>query len=200
MNRLRRQGWTLLELLVTVAVFGLIAVLVTPALLTAWGGTRMRLAAAEVASSMHMARRYAIRHSAKVGLKFDPDAAGGPSWTLYRDGDGDGVLTRDIERGVDPSVAGGVLRRLASHAWFGFPPGPAPTNPSNPRRRLDRLDDPIRFNLSDIASFDPLGTATPGTVYLTDGRTRLVAVRVSAYTGRIRVLVYDREREVWEAG
>lgn len=130
MNRLRRQGWTLLELLVTVAVFGLIAVLVTPALLTAWGGTRMRLAAAEVASSMHMARRYAIRHSAKVGLKFDPDAAGGPSWTLYRDGDGDGVLTRDIERGVDPPVAGGVLRRLASHAWFGFPPGPRPPTPA----------------------------------------------------------------------
>jgi hypothetical protein len=50
-----------------------------------------------------------------------------------------------------------------------------------------------------MASFGPLGTATPGTAYLTDGRERLVAVRLAGRTGRLRVLVYDPAEEVWRA-
>ena len=80
---------------------------------------------------------------------------------------------------------------------FGFPPGPPPRDPSDPRRRLDRLDDPLRFNRSDIASFDPLGGATPGSAYLTDGQTQLAAVRVLSTTGKVRVIVYDRRKQTW---
>ena len=121
-----------------------------------------------------------------------PTADGGVEWSLYRDGDGDGVLSQDIESGVDPRV--GPARQLAHlgrQVRFGFPPGPPPRDPGDPRRRLDRLDDPIRFNRSDLASFDPLGGATPGSIYLTDGRHQLAAVRVLGVTGRVRVLVYD---------
>ncbi|MCB1009629.1 MAG: hypothetical protein KDB94_12155, partial [Acidobacteria bacterium] len=80
---------------------------------------------------------------------------------------------------------------------FGFPAGRAPRDPGSPGRRLDRLDDPIRFNRSDIASFSPLAGATPGTVYLTDGERRLVAVRVTGRTGRVRILAYDVATETW---
>ena len=62
---------------------------------------------------------------------------------------------------------------------------------------MDRLDDPIRFNQSDLASFDPLGTATPGSLYLTDGQSRLTAVRVTSRTGRVRVLRYDSRARAW---
>ena len=62
---------------------------------------------------------------------------------------------------------------------------------------MDRLDDPIRFNQSDLASFDPLGTATPGSLYLTDRRSLLAAVRVTSRTGRIRVLRYDSRARTW---
>lgn len=62
---------------------------------------------------------------------------------------------------------------------------------------MDRLDDPIRFNQSDLASFGPLGTATPGTLYLTDRRSRLTAVRVTSRTGRVRVLRYDPGARTW---
>ena len=198
MNRRSEHGWTLIELLVTLAVLGLLAALAAPPLLRAASAGRMRLAASEIATSMHMARTWAIRHHARVGLRFDPGAAGGASWTLYRDGDGDGVLAADIADGTDPVVRAAPLRRLGAAARFGFPPGPPPRDPGDPRRRLDRLDDPIRFNRSDMVSFDPLGTATPGTVYLTDGRELLVAVRVTGRTGRIRALRYDAAAEVWE--
>ena len=79
---------------------------------------------------------------------------------------------------------------------FGFPEGARPSDPSSPGRRLEGLDDPIRFNRSDLASFGALGTATPGSLYLTDGH-RLVAVRVLNRTGRIRVLAWDRKTDRW---
>jgi prepilin-type N-terminal cleavage/methylation domain-containing protein len=197
-NRNPEAGWTLIELVVALALAGLLAALAAPPLLRAVSANRMRLAASEVATSMQLARAYAVRHSARVGLRFDTRGAGKVTWTLYRDGDGDGVLAGDIAAGTDPMVREAQLQRLGAAARFGFPPGPAPRDPGDPRRRLDRLEDPIRFNRSDMASFDPLGTATPGTVYLTDGRELLVAVRVTSRTGRVRVLRYDRASETWE--
>ena len=191
-------GWTLVELLVSLAVIGLLAALSAPPLLRAASENRMRLAASEIASSLHMARAYAVRHSARVGLRFDTGGDGKVTWALYRDGDGDGVLARDVADGTDPLVREAGFRRLGNAVRFGFPPGPAPRDPGDRRRRLNRLDDPIRFNRSDTASFDPLGTATPGTVYLTDGREHLVAVRVTNKTGKIRALRYDYATESWE--
>ena len=49
-----------------------------------------------------------------------------------------------------------------------------------------------------MASFGPLGTSTPGSIYLTDGLHNLVAVRVFGRTGKIEVLRYDIETEIWE--
>ena len=68
----------------------------------------------------------------------------------------------------------------------------------NPRRRLDRLDDPIRFNRSDIASFNQIGRSTPGSLYLTDGRYLLSVVRLFGRTGKVKVMRYDPETEVWQ--
>lgn len=195
----RVRGFTLVELVVTLAITGLLAVVAAPPLLRAVAANRMRMAAAEIATSMRLSRAYAVRHQAKVGLRFDTGGEGKVTWTLYRDGDGDGVLKRDIDRGTDPVVRTGRLQRLGNGARFGFPPGPPPRDPGDARRRLDRLDDPIRFNRSDMASFGPLGTATPGTVYLTDGRETLIAVRVTSVSGRVRVLVYDPATELWRA-
>jgi prepilin-type N-terminal cleavage/methylation domain-containing protein len=193
-------GWTLVELLVVLAILAVVALLGAPSLLRAMGDTRMRLAVSEVTSSMRLARAHAVRHGEKVGLRFDTSGGAGKAvWVLYRDGDGDGVRADDIERGTDPRVRDGGFRRLGRAVRFGFPPGPPPRDPGDPRRRLGGLDDPIRFNRSDMASFDPLGTATPGSVYLTDGRERLAAVRITGRTGRMQVLYYDRAREVWSS-
>ena len=78
---------------------------------------------------------------------------------------------------------------------FGFPPGPPPTEVGS-RRPMDRLDDPIRFNDSDLASFGPIGTSTPGSLYLTDGE-HLLVVRVLNRTGKVGVLAYDAAARVW---
>jgi prepilin-type N-terminal cleavage/methylation domain-containing protein len=189
-------GFNVVELLVVLAIAGVLLSLAAPPFFEMSGDFRVRLAAQDLMGTLRLARAYAVRYSANVAVRFDEDEEG-VTFTLYRDGDGDGVLNRDIDSGVDPRVT--PPRRLAHFGGgvdFGFPPGPAPRDPSSPSRRL-RKDDPVRFNESDLASFGPLGTSTPGSLYVTDGRRRLAAVRVFGRTGKVRILVYDFEKEEW---
>lgn len=194
----RQQGFQLIEISVVIALIGLAAAMTVPDLLRATAQQRVVLAASELAGVLHLARHTAVRMSANVGVKFRTAADGSVTFTLYQDGDGDGVLNVDIASGTDPAI--GSERRLGNlgpRVGFGFPPPPAPVDPGDPYRRLTRLDDPIRFNSSDIASFSNLGAATPGTLYVTDRQHELAAVRVFNRTGRMRILVYDREHERW---
>ena len=48
--------------------------------------------------------------------------------------------------------------------------------------------DPVRIGSSSLMSFTPLGTATPGTIYLRGRDGSQYAVRVLGATGRTRVL------------
>ncbi len=193
------RGFQLVEMLVCLAVFGLLVTLAAAPLVRLSAATRVRAAAGEMAGVLRTAKSYAIAHGANTGVKFRTLPDHSVLWTLYRDGDGDGVLSADIASGVDAAVSPEQrLAEFGNSVRFGFPPGAAPRDPSNPRQRMDRLDDPLRFNRSDIASFDPLGGATPGSAYLTDGQTQLAAVRVLAMTGKVRVIVYDRRSETWQ--
>lgn len=186
------------ELFIVLTILGLLATAGIPRVLEWTRALKVDLAAHELVGALRLARSYAVRHSAKVGLKFSTGRHSRVTYTLYRDGDGDGVLTRDIDAGVDPAVT--LPRELAhfgSQVRFGFPPGPAPSDPGDPGRRLTRLDDPIRFNRSDIASFNHLGGSTPGSLYLTDGRYLLSVVRLYGRTGKVKILRYEREDDRW---
>src|SRR5262249_34425988 len=145
-------------------------------------------------------RVYAMRHSANVAVKFAVAADGAVTFALFRDDDGDGVRTSDIEHGVDPQVEPWrPLTSLGRGIGFGFPPGPLPRDPTSGRPIGGSRDDPIRFNGSDLASFAAGGTATPGSVYLTDGRRGLVIVRVTNRSGRVRSLRWDGDLAVWRS-
>jgi hypothetical protein len=197
--RRTQSGFQLVELLVTTAVAMITIGIATPPVLEWAAARQVRLAAGEIGSALALARAYAVTHAVHVGVKFRIAEGGAVSWALYRDGDGDGVRSDDIDSGVDPRTAPARnLLHFGRQVRLGFPPGLPPRDPADPRRRLDRLDDPIRFNRSDIASYNPLGGSTPGSVYVTDGRSRLAALRVLAATGRMRVLVYDARTEKWE--
>jgi type II secretion system protein H len=196
--RRREFGFSLVELLVVLAIIGLTATLGFPLLRGAAASRRVELAAGEVAGALRLARSHALRFSANVAVRFDTSDPRHVTYSLYRDGDGDGVRNDDIASGTDPVVVRArPLADVGGSVRFGFPPGIVPRDPGDPRRRLDRLDDPIRFNRSDLASFDPLGASTPGSVYLTDGRTRLAVVRLYGRTGKVKVELYDAQREVW---
>ena len=192
-----QAGFTLVELLVVLVLLGGLLLWAARPLLEGTAALRLRLAAAEVVGTLRSARAAAVRHDAYVAVKFRTRGDGAVTFALYRDGDGDGVLNADIAAGRDPELAPPrPLTHFGRTAFLGFPPGPPPPDPGDPRQRLSGTD-PVRFNRSDLASFGPLGTSTPGSVYLTDGRSGLVAVRVFGRTGKVRVLVYDPARRVW---
>jgi prepilin-type N-terminal cleavage/methylation domain-containing protein len=194
-----QKGFTLIELILVLTIFALAAFITVPPLLQASSRMRMRMAAREVSGVLHKSRMAAVRHSANVAVKFRTAPNGRVTFTLYRDDNGNGVRNRDIDRGVDPAVSKPQeLQMLGRGIGFGFPRlKTPPRHPGNPRQRLDRLEDPIRFNRSDLASFTSQGTATPGSLYLTDGRDGLAAVRVTQYTGKIEVVIYDARRQKW---
>ncbi len=195
--RSHAKGFSLAELAVSLAVLVLILLLGAPSLVQATSDMRLRLAAFELVGVLRQARASAVRLDANVAVKFRTAQDGTVTFTLYRDGDGDGVLNRDIDSGVDPQIEPARrLENLGKGVGFGFPPGPAPPDPSSPGHRLS-LTDPIRFNTSDLASFSSLGTSTPGSLYLTDGVGRLVAVRVANRAGKVRVLTYIPQRRIW---
>ena len=197
--RATERGFQLVDLLTATAVAAVSMLLVAPPLLRLCRGVTVELAADELVGALRQARAYAIRHSTNVGVKFRVEPDGRAAWALYRDGDGDGVRTADIDRGVDSMAAPfRNLEQFGATARLGFPPGRVPRDPSNPRKRLDRLDDPIRFNNSDLASFSPIDGATPGSIYVTDGATRLLCVRIDSRSGRARILRWDRELDAWE--
>jgi type II secretory pathway pseudopilin PulG len=192
------KGFQLTELTIVLALVALMTLMGAPPLLRITGDTRLQLAAQEMISVLRLARSWAVRHDANVAVKFRTGRDGTVTFTLYKDGDGDGVLNKDINSGVDRQVE--PTRRLTAlgrDVHFGFPPGPPFPDPTSPRKKIDPNGDPIRFNQSDLASFGPFGTATPGSLYLTDGVKRFAVVRVTSLTGRVRIFTWIPERRVW---
>lgn len=192
-----RNGYSLVELLMIGTLLSFLVLFFAPRIVSWSGVVQVRLAAGEVAAKLSEARMSAVRHRANVALRFET-VDQRPTIAMYRDGDGDGVLAKDIEAGIDVrTMPRRTIAMTAGSVRFGFPAGRSPVDPSEPRRRLVRLHDPIRFNRSNMASFSELGTATPGTVYLTAADRHLAAVRVDGRSGHVTILLYDPEEEVW---
>lgn len=193
-----QRGFQLVELVVVLALMSMAALIVVPPVLSMSARLRTDMAAHELVAALYQTRSLALRQSAYVGIKFYP-AAGRVTYACYQDGDGDGVRTADITAGIDAQITPlRTMVHLGGRTGFGFPPGPPARDPGDPTHRLDRLEDPIRFNDSDIASYGPVGTSTPGSLYVTDGRGELFVVRVLGMTGKVRVMRWDAKTDAWK--
>lgn len=183
-------------MLAALAVAGIAAGVAAGPVREGLGRARLAAAARDLGRRMAHARWRAVAEARHVGLRFERDAEG---WRVLTcaDGDGDGIRGDDIREGRDrplappfrPSDGRGGVR-------FGIPPGRYPRVPPS-AGWVEGGEDPVRFGASDIASFSPLGDATPGTVYLTDGDGRLAAVVLFGGTARVRVLRFDRDAGTW---
>jgi hypothetical protein len=126
----------------------------------------------------------AIKRNVETAIRFEtgPD---GPAYSIYIDGNHNGVLSADIASGRDRRIAG--PRPLDADA-AGVRVGINPDVPAIPPDSgiLDPTD-PIRFGRSNMLSFSPMGTATPGTFYLA-GDGAQAAVRVTPESARVRIL------------
>lgn len=192
---MRRRGFTLIDLLIAMAIIGLTTAIAAPQWQSLRRGAAVRAAANELRSVFRMARSRAITRGANAGVKF---TRGAYDWqyTIYDDGDGDGVRNDDIRKGIDRRVNGPAYvirgRELASISI----PSSVTTDPDGSAMRAGAS--PVRFGTSTICSFSPIGASTPGTIYLADAAGQAYAVRVFGGSARVRMLRYNGQRRRWE--
>ena len=120
--------------------------------------------------------------------------ANGYSYAVYLDGNRNGVLTKDIQKGTD--VAIGAVERLPEQftgVEFGAIPGLPPVDSGG----TPPGSDPIRLGAGSLASFTAVGTSTSGTVYIRGARGAQYAVRVFGETGKTRIMKFDPGTRLW---
>lgn len=184
-------GVTLVELLIVMALLVGLATISVPMTSAAIDAGRVRQAGRFVASRFRLARHQAIFGGRSVGVVFDQ--AGG-QWTLRVcvDGNGNGIRRAELGAGPDRCVDGphGMDELYPTVA---IAVDPAIRGPAGEPGSAD----PVRFGRSDLISFSPDGSCTPGSLYLRSPQGTQYAVRVAGATGRVRLLRYDAPAAVW---
>lgn len=179
------RGRTLIELIVVLGIVSVLAVF-TFRQVRAYAVDAHLVGAGNVfKGEFRKARSMATRANVYTAIRFE-DKAAIPRYSVYLDGNFNGVRKEDIAKGVDRRVAGPFfLDAQAPGVRVGINPG-TPAIP--PDKGILDVNDPIKFGPSDMLSFSPFGTATPGTFYLA-GEVSQAAVRVSPGSARVRLLV-----------
>ena len=184
---------TLGELLVVAGLVATASATAFPQLLAGLDDARVAGAARYLSSRLAESRMDAVARAREVAVRFAP-ANGTYNFTVYVDGNRNGVLTRDIQRGIDKPIRGPEM--LAEHfrsVIFGTQPGlPAIDSSSTPPG-----SDPIKLGVGNSVSFSALGSATSGTIYLTGPSRAQYAVRVFGVTGKIRVYRFSAAEGKW---
>ena len=189
------RGTSLPELLVVLVILGLIFAVSVPALSDLLAEEGLQAAVREVSAILTAARARAVFQGAEVGVKWI-STAGDLVLSVHQDGNGNGVTTADVRNGVDRLVAGPYwLRGKYPGISFSFAPGFDDLDPGG--APIGDLRDPLRFGRSDICSFSPLGKASPGSVYLSNGKRRQAAVRITPSNAKIQIFTWHGKSLKW---
>jgi len=180
------RGYSLAEMLLALGVFSLLSAASVPAIKAYYVDAELVGAARVFKGTFLRARSVAACSGVQTAIRFEelPD---GLYFSVYSDSNYNGVLSGEIRSGLDRRLEGpyrldgGVSGvRVAIHPGVpAIPPDSGLLDPS----------DPIRFGRSNMLSFSPLGTATPGTFYLASEGGQ-AAVRVNQGTARVRVMTW----------
>ena len=178
------------------AVMTVILAVTLPGLGEARRAAELGAAARRIQGIMFRCRVQAIMKVRASAVVFErqPDR----SWRVFvvEDGDGDGILRRDITSGTD-RVVGEILHVETSGAGLGILRGEFVPDPSGRGRLRGNLSDPVRAGRGDIITFTPRGTATPSSVYFSDRRGRMRVLRIYGSTGRVISLVWRSGWTEW---
>ncbi|HKO57447.1 MAG TPA: hypothetical protein VJ276_16355 [Thermoanaerobaculia bacterium] len=186
---------TLPEAVTTLAILGMLLCIILPALDRMLRRAALRGAAAAVSDVLRITQEDARLLARDRGVKFD-SVDGQWRYAVYEDGNADGVRNKDIASGTDRLIEPPrPLFSRKSFAQVGLAPSlpdPDTGQPMPPGKSA------VQFNSSTICSFAPTGDATPGSIYLTNGRSDEAAmVRSSGNGGALRVLYYGLEGVGW---
>jgi len=187
------RGAALVDVLAALALAALISATTVPVVAGALEAHRGRAGALYVASRLHLAQIEALRRGRQVAIAVGVEEAD-TVFQLFADGNGNGVLVRDIDDGTDPPL--GPVDRLSSHAaGVALRINQRVTDMSG--GWLEAGADPLRVGRSILVSFGAEGTATTGTLYVAGRRGPQFAVRLTGATGRARLLQFHRGAGQW---
>jgi hypothetical protein len=184
---------TLGELVVTMGVSAAAMATTVPAVHAGLDEARVAGAARYLSSRLAESRMEAIKRSRRVAVRF-ADASAQFAFTVYEDGNGNGVLMSDIRRGVDRPLRGPErlsdnFRNVEFAVLTSLPPiEPGDSPPGT---------DPIRLGAGNSVSFNALGQATSGTIYLAGRNHTQYAVRIFGASGKIRVYRFNWRASTW---
>ena len=177
-------GYTLVELMATVGLVAIFGGVTIGFVLSGLEHSRGYAAARYLAGRLGQARAQAVGRGAAIGLRFELGSHG-YTFTVFRDGNGNGIRAADIQAGVDPLIE--PATSLPEH-FPGVDIGLAPNAPGA---------NAVQLGGTNLLTFTPLGTATSGTIYIRDGEGSQWGVRVLGSTGRTRVLRYEPRTGAW---
>jgi prepilin-type N-terminal cleavage/methylation domain-containing protein len=183
------RGYSLPEILTVIAIIGICVMAVTPAFFSMRQRMGVRIAAAQMRAIFARVRITAIARHRHVAVKF---LRIGNAWqyAVFEDGNGNGVRNAEITSGVDRLLEPyRIVLNGDRVSQIGLPlraiPDPSGSGSVSPTASA------VRFNNSTLCSFTPLGTATSGSIFLTDGREGAAALIVNGPSARIRVVVLE---------
>ena len=191
-----QRGTSLAETLVVVWLIGLSAILAGPGLDSARHSWTMATTCRRITALMMRARFVATTEGRACSLVFEHT---GDGWHCFlaRDNDGDGVNRPDLAAGID-TILGEHVELADPPAGLGILRGVPIPDPSGEGLLGGDLDDPVRAGRGDIVTFTRDATATPCSIYITDGRDRMRVVRLFGPTARFRVLEWRAGWRTWQ--
>lgn len=191
------KGYTLAELAAVLAIVAIAVAVALPAAATLRDAGRAAAGARMMATILSAQRWKSVTGHRVRGLQFRRIGTSW-SWREVADGNGNGLRTSEITRGVDPILTQDeTLEGQVPHVTLGFPPGGSFPEAPPGTDTLRAGDDPVRFGSSDLISFGPVGSASSGTLYVTDGQRGLCAVVLFGPTARLRVWRWLPEERRW---
>jgi len=191
---MRQRGVTLLEVVVVLAIVSLFVTISSFAMQSIRRRSGLRAAAIGVRGLLIRTNSKSVARARHCAVRFSNI---GDQWfySIYEDGNGNGVYSEEIKRGIDKLVEGPKPLFEPGSAQVGFPPAGAVDPDTN--RPIPPGTRGVQFGQSNLCSFSYYGGCTPGTIYLTDGVSAAAMVRCSGAGGRIRIRFYGMNGGTW---
>jgi hypothetical protein len=188
------RGAALIDVLAATSLSLVLAGIAIPVIGGALERERTIVGAQYVAGQLQRARLDALKQGRAVAVRVVV-AGERTSLQLFSDGNGNGVLQRDIDRAID--------RPLGPAEWLDHQARDISLRVNQFVDDLDGTgelapgDDPLRIGNTSLLAFSPMGSATSGTLYVAAQRGPQTAIRVFGATGRVRVLTFDAPTRRW---
>jgi type II secretory pathway pseudopilin PulG len=186
-------AFSLLELLFVLGLAATLTGIAVPQVTQSLDDMRTAGAARYVASRLQQTRMEAISRTRDTAIRFTTSGSS-YAFTVYVDGNRNGVLTADIDAGIDRPVGG--PERLVDQfprVDFGTVPGLPPVDADG----IPPGGDPVRLGAGNLATFTSSGTSTTGSIYVRGGDAAQFAIRIFGQTGRTRILRFNARTRTW---